>query len=410
MGDTPFNTQFQTDDAWYILYDDGHHGPFSLNDMKALARLGEIGQENLVWHASFTHWQKPTQVLSLKDLINTQISYKANLSPEMTWIEKSPTPWLEPLIDDPLLEDPPGNQGMTEAIIADEERFKPRKLRRQVTFALGILTLVAAGILGGNSIFNYYRFSDLDISPEDRESMTSAYMSPAKNGWTASLVTASGNLYVASNLSDGTEIKIQIFGQRETLLNSLYSETNLSLTTRHGLAQWVIDTTLPQGSYEVLVRVGETILARKTVFLGTKDEKYQEQLKAYHQGLQTQASTERIEIVQLTETLEMQLSDTQTQYALLKKKQNQSDWHNFHTQWTSLQEQLRSMFLIWSPQYIISNFYYHGLYSEILNLSKAVEELHSLQTSGADDTAIADKSAIAHGLLNNLKNHISHLK
>ena len=92
----------ESTDAWYILYDNGHQGPFTFEKILALHQLGEIGAENLLWNSSLTKWEKITEIPELKDLPPTAVTYKSNFSEELVWLKRTPTTWVESYIEDDL--------------------------------------------------------------------------------------------------------------------------------------------------------------------------------------------------------------------------------------------------------------------------------------------------------------------
>jgi len=301
-----------------------------------------------------------------------------------------------------------------------------------------------------------------DVSQEDFEDLRSAAVGdPQQTGAKVSIALSldrseTPRFYVSSNLPDGVVYDVYIEGISSTLLNHLQFQSRVAtaIEKNWGLTREVRGPnggTVPQGEYVVYVMEAESqspqvaelmatlpattaklpeelpqgrkLVAKKIYFLGgQKDDTYQARLQEFHQRLKDKAASELKEVQEFSTTLETQFTQTRTLFTSLSAPKPAAaqiqKWDQFHKGWVQLDSQLAGTFEAWTPERIQNDFFYGPLYSELMDLSRAVRAVHEFQNryfvdKNADRKALriqmGEASSQADTLLGQLKLRIQQL-
>jgi hypothetical protein len=266
-----------------------------------------------------------------------------------------------------------------------------------------------------------------DVTPEDYDELKQAAMQRLDKGPRIAISVSTADLfapsfYVASNLPDGTVIDVYLEGSPDTLLNQLSfsGKTQATIDKKLGVSGKVRfgeGKPLPRGEYvayategaqqpdavhailgsvppvaakvPAALPVGLRLLASKPMFLGgVKDTTYASRLKEFHDKLREKATAELAETKQLSITIESQLTASSAKFAQLRKLVRgakippaaRKGWHEFNTQWSKLEQELRTSYDKWTDEALASEYFYGMLYSLTKAAGDAVGKLHQMQT------------------------------
>ncbi len=262
------------------------------------------------------------------------------------------------------------------------------------------------------------------VSEEDFDSLKAAASAPLALGPRVAVALVQTDLLIptfhaATNLPDGTELELHVLGLSGTLLNHIDFSQVMTGQVSKNLAhfdrvQFSDGRPLARGEYDVyavnsdkqLVEVqtlldlaqatllemaasipaGRKVATKKSYFLGgPKDESYTTRLKEFHGKLRVKAEEEMKELKQFATTLEAQINSSNTTFTRIRgkarrtTKQQQSQWHSFHDQWTALNSQMTESFGRWTDSIAKNEYFYGTLYKLVQEVGNSAAKLHAYQ-------------------------------
>jgi hypothetical protein len=168
--------------------------------------------------------------------------------------------------------------------------------------------------------------------------------------------------YFGSGLPNGTRIEMRFSGIPETLLGSLEASAVLQAEIKNHLARVDLLTPLPAGSYRVSVTQPPFA---ETLFIGQKDEAYENGLRDFHAKIRIQASQELMEIRSAIQLMEADLAQT---------KKNIT-WAN---------DVLNANVAKWSSAEFLKASYYSSLFQLSAQVSQVVIQYNNFKNTAAD--------------------------
>lgn len=254
-----------------------------------------------------------------------------------------------------------------------------------------------------------------DISGDERNELESAInTSYLRHGAVGALAVSMFDpyapvIFVGSNLDDNKQLIVRVEGIPDTLVDQFKVSVQSSVIIKQGLSKSPVlrqagGAQFPLGAYKVILTCpgcdprGKVLAEKKFVVgPGLSDQDYRSRLLVYHGRLQNQARDELAELKQLTETIGGQLDETDSAFRrVLGSAAIGEKWGAFHDRWTSLEDQIDSLVLRWSPEALDGGFYYSPMYSDLKRLVERVQRLHAEQARYALDRSHGANRDLAH--------------
>lgn len=451
---------------WFIYVVDHHEGPFSLEDIKLMMESHSVTADSFAWTEGMEDWRAITKIPDFSSLL-------AQEAPKIeTILHENPVQMIEnePIIS-PVPPTPSAGAGtdtsdsistpLTKSLEitrdpdgpTQDTKIPTQKPPKRSYWAWIVVFLISIGALfyslEGKLFSDTLKAASLSerthallLTLSDKFNFLQPYISPIaplddttpdefENLKKAARKHSAGDppqvaiavsklnpttpiFHIASNLPEGTELRIDIKGIPETLLNSISFKNTIFATINKRIAtssplKTMDGTAIPRGEYKITVSTSTSqgiansrptnftetslsdelpknfkILIQKTVFLGgNRDVNYTERLKEFHDKLKAKANNEIIEIKQFSATLESQLNSTVTKFNLLKRgkitPKQKKEWDKFSTEWSKMDNSLNEIFSKWDRETIQNLFYYGVLYHLTLKAAQAVDKVHSFQ-------------------------------
>ena len=412
---------------WFIYIGDHHEGPFSIEEMSARQKAGQVKSESYVWCEGMADWQMLSSVteLDLELKKREQIVSEKPKAPTQASAAAS-TPSSKP-----------------------RNRLKPVFTAFGVAIALGVLSIAALSVLsrfGSDEIHAAVRpaivsavdrfpmLSGLfklvpslgDIRPEQQAELEDAQVGLPDAGVKLAFALSQSDpnrpfFYISTNLPDHAKLDFYLIGNGETLLNRLRFSTHATVVTRHGFAKTDVFSAdggqpLPKGEYRVFVteaadqiptvqskleqfppnriqmKLPEGIptdnrfLFAKTVFIGgARDETYLTRLKAFHEKVAQNAEKEVVELKQYSDTLQLQLATLTNGFSKLKAKKptprSRQAWKKSTETWEQINAQLDQTIQTWSDETLQNEFFYGKIYGLVKSAYGSIKNLFALENS-----------------------------
>lgn len=441
------NTEIQK--KWFIYIGDHHQGPFSVEEVSAKKKTGEVKADSYVWCEGMSDWQTLSSV--------------AELSADLRKIEEPSEP-LQRLIN------------------KDREKTASHEIKKQPSKTSGKMIAVTLFTLGTLIIMSFSglailshtasdevhaslrpslinvvdRFPFLssvfklvpslsDVKPEEQKDLEQAQVGLPENGVKIAFALSQNDpnrpfFYVSSNLPHLTKLDVHLIGNSETLLNRLQYSTQTTVTIIQGFGKTEVLSAeggqpLPKGEYQIFitesadqeepVRValaglqpsrmqvklpanfpsGNLFLVAKTYFIGgPRDETYLTRLKAFHEKVKANAEKEVLELRQYSDTLQLQYSTLTTEFGRLSKFKKitppvQGAWKKTAATWQQINGQLDQTIQTWSPETLENEFFYGKAYGMVKASYESIKNLFVLENNFFESNAGSDRASfeIQHG-------------
>jgi len=411
---------------WFIYIGDHHEGPFSIEEMSARQKAGQVKSESYVWCEGMADWQ----VLSSVTELDLELKKREQTAPE-----KSKT--------------------ATQTSSASVSDSKPKNRAKRALTGIGVLIAIGVLSIGGLSVLSRFGSDDIhaairplivnavdrfpmlsglfklvpnlsDIRPEQQVELEDAQVGLPDTGVKLAFALSQSDpsrpfFYISTNLPDRAKIDFYLIGNGETLLNRLQFSTHATVVTHHGFAKTDVFSAdggqpLPKGEYRVFVtesadqipalqskleqfppnkiqmKLPEGIpsdhrfLFAKTVFLGgARDETYLTRLKAFHEKVAQNAEKEVVELKQYSDTLQLQLATLTNGFSKLKGKKptprNRQAWKKSTETWEQINAQLDQTIQTWSDETLQNEFFYGKIYGLVKSAYGSVKSLFALENS-----------------------------
>jgi hypothetical protein len=408
---------------WFVLVDDRYRGPYSQSQILSAIEQGGLAGANLVWKEGMIDWEILAKVAEFKEsgpiveadvqMSQSALSFLDHLEPAEDEIKaqrysspsEAPAPNFEAQTPPPLAFNSefwtPENQTQTPKW--KELRFK-------------LAALLAATLILVSALWQFNRsgFPVLkDLNAREARELSAIAKDDISVGDSAGVALAPANLrepqfYIASNAEDGTLLEASLVGVRDTMVDSFYYRSSITLKVKNNFAKTpafvqVDGKPLAAGEYTLTVAKGGAPLVQKTFFLGgIKDRDYQDRLQLYLGKLRMQAEGELSEVRQITQLLERQFADTNLRFKSPK------GWEKFHTSWMALHSQIEVLFQDLDSEALMKEFYHGSLYGLLKEATTDVGRLHAEQQLGVqlgtfDRNKIAEISRSAQSRLLTLR-------
>jgi hypothetical protein len=376
------------DCEWFVYADDRHEGPLSTAEVRERIDFETLRSSDPIWKEGMQDWL-PIEEAFLKpnapDASKPGKTFEPRFSVRPYYRAISPTPRPAGVV-----------------------KTRPTAQR-------GLIALRAL-FIGSISVSTFFCLtSPLDFTPGLFKSALNLK---------APLSTA---FVVKTDLPEGTPMQVMVEGQPETLVGIHEFKARQTVIVKRGRAEtqpFVVpgQQSLPPGEYRVKVEGangdGTGELAVGDFFLGgARDDEYAQQLKAYHEVIREQASSELTELKQYATTLEDQLSRTDQTFQALWEQggrnpvASMSAWKSFSQEWQALQDQLNPALAVSGESPRVPGVFYAKLYDLANSARERVDEVHREQgtyfAKGAGDEElegkIAESASIAESTVLSLK-------
>jgi hypothetical protein len=435
---------------WFIYIGDHHEGPFSVEEISAKQKTGEVKTESYVWCEGMSDWQMLSSVTELSSelrKINTE-----EAAPTPLKLEKKEKPNRGPAVPEKT----------------------SKSGGKMAGIALGTLLGLIILSVGGLAVLSHTASDDLhgslrptlvtivdrfpflsnvfklvpnlnDIKPDEQIELEQAQIGLPENGVKAAFALSQSDanrpfFYVSTNLPHQTKLDLYLVGNSETLLNRLNFTTQTTLTVLHGFAKSDVlladgGQPLPKGEYQVfitesaeqdesvkkalseyqparvqvkvpaMIPASNHFLFTKNYFIGgPRDETYLTRLKAFHEKVKQNAEKEVLELRQYSDTLQLQYTTLTGEFTRLSKNkkitpQIKTAWKKTSETWQQINGQLDQTIQTWSKETLQNEFFYGKAYSLVKGAYEAIKVLFTLENSFFDAEKGVDKASfdIQHG-------------
>lgn len=422
-------TQPSLSRRWFVLSGVSYQGPFTEIELNELLGGGAMARESLLWREGFDQWLPLGEVEEFRDYVSalppvSEVSLVTALSSEIDFIDgdehaggREPEPAVpESTPDSYSMSERRSNEDAWLSFFEKsmlrhgrEERAREgdeARPRWSSWLAGGAIAMGAAAITGAilmPSIFaQRSSIRHLEgITTEERQALEAvSRASLRREGTRASLAVARLDVFapwfvVASNLPDGTILKLQVEGLSETLIDQFKVSMKTTAVVRDAVARTPVfrqenGAAYPMGQYRVVVSCAdcpgaEQLLAQKTFFLGKENDpgEYDRRLADYHSRLRRQAQDELLELRQLSQSLANQLNESDSEFHRvlgMTPAARAKAWREFHGRWNGFQEQLDAAFSHWTPESLEGAYFHSDLFATLRRLGEKVREQHRLRS------------------------------
>ncbi len=390
---------------WYLNNETGYSGPFSHQEILQFIKRKKIAADTLIWRKDLSGWKALSEIETFETPLSEaaaalDLPNKQELSSSLAkdWVDSDEF-WSQ-IRSQYQFQSDEFNEANDRLPQAKEVRARSSR-----AFAIGLIGSILV------VIFFAFDFSKVladipDISKEESREIKAAISESLKASGPAAAIgliakeIGTPTFVVGSNLPDSTELKMSIHGIPETLVGRFEVLFQAKLNLKGGLArtQKVFiqpnQSNIPMGEYRVIVSLDNKKLTEKTYFLGgEKNLNYDLSLRKYHERLREKARAELLEIKQMNDTIEKQLTDLSAQFETVSHsgKNSIASWKTFDEKWQPMQAQIADVIRNLEARQTRGEIFYFQLFDLLKKVENSVGLTHDLQVQYI--TAVSSSSA-----------------
>lgn len=361
---------------WFIFAEDRHFGPYAENYLVVLLKRGALGRDAYLWSAGLADW-KP--ILEVEDffIYHDFLSEKSNsdiLNPEP---QRSAS---MPVVDFNFNTD----LRFAETLSAIHERAKAKE-KPKTKIIIASIVLAGVAILAAVLLTIEPNWkSQLRSHGADEATIAQIAKAMSSSEPKVAFATSSDDakspvLFLGSNLPNQRKINLKIKGQPATLVGRLWVSFEADIQLQNGLG-WTMPirnqdgSYLPTGRYDAQFSCSNcTDLEKKALpigaqfFIGNEGDQYRSELTLYHEKLKQKAADEIVELDEIANTLDDQITEFKLflQRRLSKPKARAAQWALFQSEWGEMQKQFENFFSVFDPKNMKSEFVLSKTYTRL---------------------------------------------
>lgn len=330
---------------WFLSNEQTFKGPFDDSQITQMIQQGEIQKTDRLWSRTQNDWLPVSQI--------SQFAQVRSVIESNTNIKVDPKDWNSSDEFWSYIQSRHQNLNNQSTLLSPlQKHYRPMSKGRALS--AGFLVSALIGLFVFRNLNTNYQNMNLNLK-DNQIAKEIISQSSSKFGPRFSIFQSTKDkMIVATNLENGSEIRLKLEGIPDTLVGAFQSQYQKDMIVENGYFEISLlsqnrSQSFPEGEYNLQffclkclseVQNQASSLFEQKIFLGgAQDESYDLRLSQYHTKLREQAKEELNDFLQLSESLMAQVKSMSVERWDFSTQQL---WLSRHGQWRLLQDQLVS--------------------------------------------------------------------